>query len=128
VAAAEQAVKTQSGLKSESLHSSDGKLYYKVKLHLVPNGTTDVWVDVSTSTPTVTAIQGNGYSYRDTTLVSSSTADTAAGVAGGGGTVMSTQLHGSKWRYYEVKLQASTTTYKVWISAVTGAVTQVKAG
>lgn len=126
---AEQEVKNQSGVKSESLHSSGGKLYYTVKLLLAPSGTTDVWVDVSTSTPTVTAIQGNGYSYRDANIVSFSTADASAlAAAGSGSTVTSTKLHGGKWRFYEIKVRTSTTKYKVWVSAVTGAVTQVKAG
>ncbi|MCL4543638.1 MAG: PepSY domain-containing protein [Chloroflexi bacterium] len=128
VAAAEGAVSNQAGVKKERLHNQDGKNYYQIKLRLQPHGTTNVWVDASTTTPVVTAIQGHGYSMRDSQLVAASTADTNALQAVGGGTVLHTSLHGGKWRFYEVQVRTSSgTKEKVWESAATGAVTQMKA-
>ncbi len=129
VTAAEGAVSNQAGVKKERLHNQDGKDYYQIKLRLQPHGTTNVWVDASTTTPIVTAIQGHGYHTRDSQLVTPSTADANALQAVGGGTVVHTGLHGGKWRFYEVKVHTTSgATEKVWESAVTGAVTQVKAG
>lgn len=129
VQTAVQAVPNQAGLKKDLLKARDGKDVYKVKLRLNPRGTAVVWVDASTATPVVTAIQGHGYHIRDAKLVSATTADTnAVNAVGSGATVLHTQLHRGKWPFYQVKVRTTAGTPEtVWVSAATGAVTQMKA-
>lgn len=119
------------GTKHEKLKSKGQKDYYKVKLQLGLNGkkhgTASVWVDATSSPGTVTAVSGDGLKYRDTTIVSSSTAQAnAISANGGSGTVYKTSLHGGKWRWYWVSLRVGSTKYKVGVDAVTGVVTQIR--
>lgn len=118
------------GVKKQQLHAKDGKLYYQVKLYLDQHGTTNVWVDASTGQPVVTAVQGGGHSYRDSSIVSPTTADARAEsfahCSSGGCQVTQTALHGGKWRFYEVDLRTPQGNRKIWLSAATGTVIQAK--
>lgn len=117
-------------VKHEHLKSQGQKDYYQVKLQLGDNsrnaGTTNVWVDATSSPGTVTAASGSGLDYRDTSLVAASTAQANAVAAVDGGTVYKTNLNGGKWRWYWVFVRAGATKYKVGVDAVTGVVTQVR--
>lgn len=122
------------GVKKIQLNANAPKLYYQVKLQLGSNGrrsgTTNVWVDASTSSAVVTAVQGSGLSYRDTNVISSSaaTSDAMAAIGGSDTTYNSTQLNGGKWQWYWVFVRNSAgTKYKVGIDAATGAMTQARA-
>lgn len=116
-------------VKHNQLKSEGQKDYYQVKLQLGANGgkagTTNVWVDATSSSGIVTAASGSGLSYRDTNLVPASTAQANAVKATGGGLVYKTSLNGGKWRWYWVFVRNGSTKYKVGVDAVTGVVTQV---
>ncbi len=120
------------GVKHEQLKSSGQKDYYQVKLQLGQNGqnygTTNVWVDATSTPGTVTAASGSGLDYRDATIVSPATAQASATAATGGGSVYKTSLHGGKWRWYWVFVRDGGTKYKVGVDAVTGVVTQLHQG
>ena len=117
-------------VKHNKLKSQGQKDYYQVKLQLGDNsrkaGTTNVWVDATSSAGTVTAASGSGLNYRDPNLVPSATAQANAVGATGGGSVYKTNLNGGKWRWYWVFVRKGSTKYKVGVDAVTGAVTQVR--
>ena len=117
-------------VKHNQLKSQGQKDYYQVKLQLGANGkkagTTNVWVDATTSTGTVTAASGSGLGYRDPNLVSAATAQANAVKAAGGGSAYKTSLNGQKWRWYWVFVRNGSTKDKVGVDAVTGAVTQVR--
>ncbi len=117
-------------VKHNQLKSQGQKDYYQVKLQLGENGkkagTTNVWVDATTSTGTVTAASGSGLGYRDPNLVSAATAQANAVKAAGGGSAYKTSLNGQKWRWYWVFVRNGSTKDKVGVDAVTGAVTQVR--
>ena len=117
-------------VKHNQLKSQGQKDYYQVKLQLGNNGrnagTTNVWVDGTSSQGTVTAASGSGLSYRDPNLVPAATAQANAVKATGGGSVYKTNLNGGKWRWYWVFVRNGNTKYKVGVDAVTGAVTQVR--
>ena len=117
-------------VKHDQLKSQGQKDYYQVKLQLGRNdrnaGTTNVWVDATSSAGTVTAASGSGLSYRDPNLVPAATAQANAVKAAGGGSVYKTSIHGGKWRWYWVFVRNGSTKYKVGVDAVTGAVTQVR--
>ena len=120
------------GVKDVKSTAQNGKVYDKVKLLVSQGGssprTTNVWVDATSSAATVTAVEGGGLSYSDTSLISSTSADQAALAALGGGTVSGTSLHSGKWSYYQVKVvMANGAKEKVRLSAATAVVTQVKA-
>ncbi|MHB1928052.1 MAG: PepSY domain-containing protein [Acidimicrobiales bacterium] len=119
------------GVKHDQLKSSGQKDYYQVKLQLGENGrnsgTTNVWVDATSSPGTVTAVSGSGLNYRDAGIVSPSTAQANAVAAVGGGQVYKTNINGGKWRWYWVFVRNGGTKYKVGVAAATGQVTQVKA-
>ncbi|MHB1783245.1 MAG: PepSY domain-containing protein [Acidimicrobiales bacterium] len=116
-------------VKHNQLKSEGQKDYYQVKLQLGDNGrkagTTNVWVDATSTSGIVTAASGSGLSYRDTNLVPASTAQANAVKATGGGVVYKTNLNGGKWRWYWVFVRNGSTKYKVSVDAVTGVVTQV---
>ena len=120
-----------SGVKNSQLNSNGQKDYYQVKRQLESrghsSGTTVVWVDATSSAAKVTAVQGSGLSYRDSSIVSPASAQSAASAATGAtSTYSSTQINGGKWRWYWVFLRSSSgTKYKVGVDAVTGQVTQV---
>ena len=118
------------GVKHHKLKSSGQKDYYKVKLQLGQNGqnagTANVWVDATSSPGVVTAASGSGLRYRDPNIVAPATAQAKATSATGGGTAYKTSLKGGKWRWYWVFVRNGSTTYKVGVDAVTGAVTQVR--
>ena len=118
------------GVKHEQVNSNGQKDYYQVKLQLGSNGqrhgTTNVWVDATTSPGTVTAGSGSGLDYRDTSVVSPAAAQASAVTAAGGGTAYKVSLHGGKWRWYWVFVQNGSTKDKVGVDAVTGVVTQVR--
>ncbi len=117
-------------VKHDQLKSQGQKDYYQVKLQLGQNGqkagTTNVWVDATSSAGTVTAASGSGLSYRDPNLVPAATAQANAVKAAGGGSVYKTSIHGGKWRWYWVFVRNGSTKYKVGVDAVTAAVTQVR--
>ena len=116
-------------VKHNQLKSEGQKDYYQVKLQLGANGgktgTTNVWVDATSSSGIVTAVSGSGLSYRDTNLVPASTVQANAVKATGGGLVYKTTLNGGKWRWYWGFVRNGSTKYKVGVDAVTGMVTQV---
>ena len=116
-------------VKHNQLKSEGQKDYYQVKLQLGDNGqkagTTNVWVDATSTSGIVTAASGSGLSYRDTNLVPASTAQANAVKATGGGIVYKTNLNGGKWRWYWVFVRNGSTKYKVGVDAVTGVVTQL---
>ncbi|MDA8393132.1 MAG: hypothetical protein M0Z87_10155 [Actinomycetota bacterium] len=120
-----------SGVKNSQLNSNGQKDYYQVKLQLNSggrnSGTTVVWVDATSSAAKVTAVQGSGLSYRDSSIISPATAQSNASAAtGASSSYHSTQINGGKWRWYWVFLRSSSgTKYKVGVDAVTGQVTQV---
>ena len=118
------------GVKHDQLKSSGQKDYYQVKLQLGNNGrkhgTTNVWVDATSSPGTVTAASGSGLSYRDASIVSPATAKANAVAATGGGSAYKWNINGGKWRWYWVFVRNGSTKYKVGVDAVTGVVTQVK--
>lgn len=117
-------------VKHNQLNSQGQKDYYQVKLQLGQNGrnagTTNVWVDATSSPGTVTADSGSGLSYRDQNLVPAATAQANAVKAAGGGSAYKTNLNGGKWRWYWVFVRNGSTKYKVGVDAVTGAITQVR--
>ncbi|MHB1538083.1 MAG: hypothetical protein ACYCUM_09685 [Solirubrobacteraceae bacterium] len=117
-------------VKHNQLESRGQKDYYQVKLQLGENGqkagTTNVWVDATSSSGTVTAASGSGLSYRDPNLVSASTAQANAVKAAGGGSAYKTNINGGKWRWYWVFVRNAGTKYKVGVDAVTGVVTQMR--
>lgn len=117
-------------VKHNQLKSSGQKDYYQVKLQLGRNGrnhgTTNIWVDATSSPGTVTAASGSGLSYRDAGVVSPATADANAVSATGGGNAYKTSIHGGKWRWYWVFVRNGSTKYKVGVDAVTGKVIQVR--
>ncbi|MHB1739055.1 MAG: hypothetical protein ACYCXA_06140 [Actinomycetes bacterium] len=119
------------GVKHTQVKSNGQKDFYQVKLQLGQNGhkegTTNVWVDATSSPGTVTAASGSGLSYRDASIVSPGTAGANAVSATGGGSVYKTSIHGGKWRWYWVFVRNGSTTSKVGVDAVTGQVTQVHA-
>ncbi|MHB8246054.1 MAG: hypothetical protein ACYDGN_12020 [Acidimicrobiales bacterium] len=118
------------GVKHNELNADGQKDYYQVKLQLGENGrkhgTTNIWVDATSSPGTVTAASGSGLSYRDSNSVSPSTAEHNAVAAVGGGTAYKYSLHGGKWRWYWVFVRDGSTKYKIGVDAVTGIVTQMK--
>lgn len=117
-------------VKHNQLKSQGQKDYYRVKLQLGDGGrnagTTNVWVDATSTAGTVTAASGSGLNYRDPNLVVASTAQANAVKAAAGGSVYKTSLNGGKWRWYWVFVRDGATKYKVGVDAVTGAVTQVR--
>ena len=117
-------------VKHNQLKSQGQKDYYQVKLQLGENGrnagTTNVWVDATSSAGTVTAASGSGLTYRDPNLVPVATAQANAVKAAGGGTAYKTNLNGGKWRWYWVFVRNGGTKYKVGVDAVTGVVTEVR--
>ncbi len=118
------------GVKHNQLKSQGQKDYYQVKLQLGENGrksgTTNVWVDATSSAGTVTAASGSGLSYRDGNLVPAATAQANAVKAAGGGNAYKTNINGGKWRWYWVFVRNGSTKYKIGVDAVTGAVTQMR--
>ncbi len=118
------------GVKHDQLKSGGQKDYYQVKLQLGQNGrnhgTTNVWVDATSSPGTVTAASGSGLDFRDANVVSLGTAQGNAVSAAGGGTAYKTQIKGGKWRWYWVFVRNGSTRYKVGVAAATGKVTQVR--
>ncbi len=116
--------------------SNDGKDYYTVKLRIAAstggegNGVT-VWVDATTSSGTVTAVRGDGlaYSLPTSSLTTPAAADTAALAAVSASTMATpAQLQGEKWPVYQVRVRtASGAGDKVWVSAASGVITQVRA-
>ena len=117
-------------VKHNQLKSSGQKDYYQVKLQLGQDGrkagTTNVWVDATSSAGTVTAASGSGLSYLDAGIVSPATAEANAVAATGGGSAYKWNINGGKWRWYWVFVRNGGTKYKVGVDAVTGVVTQVK--
>ena len=117
-------------VKHDQLKSQGQKDYYQVKLQLGESGqkagTTNVWVDATSSAGIVTAASGSGLSYRDSNLVPTATAQANAVKAVGGGSAYKTNLNGGKWRWYWVFVRNGSTKYKVGVDAVTGTVTQVR--
>ncbi|MHB1469242.1 MAG: hypothetical protein ACYCX7_08800, partial [Solirubrobacteraceae bacterium] len=109
-------------VKHNQLKSQGQKDYYQVKLQLGENGqkagTTNVWVDATSSAGTVTAASGSGLDYRDPNLVSASTAQANAVKAVGGGSAYKTNVNGGKWRWYWVFVRNGSTKYKVGVDAV----------
>lgn len=85
-------------VKHNQLKSKGQNDYYQVKLQLGRNGrkhgTTNVWVNATSSPGTVTAPSGSGLNYRDTGAVPASTADANAVSAAGGGSAYKTSIHG----------------------------------
>ncbi|MHB1510077.1 MAG: PepSY domain-containing protein [Acidimicrobiales bacterium] len=118
------------GVKHYESNFNGQKDYFQVKLQLgqggKKQGTTNVWVDASSTTGVVTAASGSGLTYRDANIVSPGTADANAVAATNGGSVYKTSLHGGKWRWYWVFVRNGSTKYKVGVDAVTGIVTQVR--
>ena len=118
------------GVKHDQLKSSGQKDYYQVKLQLGQNGrkhgTTNVWVDATSSPGTVTAASGSGLDFRDASIVSPGTAQGNAVSATGGGTAYKTQINGGEWRWYWVFVRDGSARYKVGVAAATGKVTQVR--
>ncbi|HVA20734.1 MAG TPA: hypothetical protein VNN74_01365 [Candidatus Micrarchaeia archaeon] len=115
--------------------SNDGPDYDTVKLRIAGGAggeghTATVWVDATTSSGTVTAARGDGLSFSLPTsaLTTPAAADTAALTATSGGTVARpAQLHGDQWPVDQVKVRATSgTKEKVWVSAASGVVTQVR--
>ncbi|MHB1988630.1 MAG: hypothetical protein ACYCSF_11710 [Acidimicrobiales bacterium] len=117
-------------VKKNRLNSSGQKVYYQIKLQLGQrgenHGTTNVWVDATSSPGTVTAAAGSGLDYRDTNLVSLAATQANATAATGGGSVYKTSINGGKWRWYWVFVRKASLKYKVGVDAVTGVVTQVR--
>ena len=118
------------GVKHSQVNSNGQKDYYQIKLQLGSNGqrhgTTNVWVDATSSPGTVTAASGSGLSYRDANVVSPGAAQASAVTAAGGGSAYKISLNGGKWRWYWVFVQNGSSKYKVGVDAVTGVVTQVR--
>ncbi|MHB8325195.1 MAG: hypothetical protein ACYDHB_12385 [Candidatus Dormibacteria bacterium] len=118
------------GVKHNQLKSRGQKDYYQVKLQLGQNGrkhgTTNVWVDATSSPGTVTAASGGGLRYRDSAIVSAATARADAVTAAGGGSAYKTRIHGGKWRWYWVFVRNGSIKFKIGVDAATGVVTQVR--